>query len=198
MLEGGLRLTSAYPPIPQVARDPLVAARSIQQFSLMAVYLRVRLTQLVVRHTTLIHLAERVLSAVGESRSELSLELTGDGRMRRLNREYRKKDRPTDVLAFPIREAVMPRGVRPVTQMLGDVVISLPTAVRQAKEAGRSIDDELAMLLVHGVLHLCGYDHERNRLQAARMSRRERALLHLISPVPRMVTFHTERQTRGR
>jgi probable rRNA maturation factor len=197
MLEGGLRLTSAYPPIPQVARDPLVAARSIQQFSLMAVYLRVRLTQLVVRHTTLIHLAERVLSAVGESRSELSLELTGDGRMRRLNREYRKKDRPTDVLAFPIREAVMPRGVRPVTQMLGDVVISLPTAVRQAKEAGRSIDDELAMLLVHGVLHLCGYDHERNRLQAARMSRRERALLHLISPVPRMVTFHT-RQTRGR
>lgn len=197
MLEGGLRLTSAYPPIPQVARDPLVAARSIQQFSLMAVYLRVRLTRLVVRHTTLIHLAERVLSAVGESRSELSLELTGDGRMRRLNREYRKKDRPTDVLAFPIREAVMPRGVRPVTQMLGDVVISLPTAVRQAKEAGRSIDDELAMLLVHGVLHLCGYDHERNRLQAARMSRRERALLHLISPVPRMVTFHT-RQTRGR
>jgi probable rRNA maturation factor len=197
MLEGALRLTSAYPPIPQVARDPLVAARSIQQFSLMAVYLRVRLTQLVVRHTTLIHLAERVLSAVGESRSELSLELTGDGRMRRLNREYRKKDRPTDVLAFPIREAVMPRGVRPVTQMLGDVVISLPTAVRQAKEAGRSIDDELAMLLVHGVLHLCGYDHERNRLQAARMSRRERALLHLISPVPRMVTFHT-RQTRGR
>jgi probable rRNA maturation factor len=198
MLEDGLRLTSAYPPIPQVARDPLVAARSIQQFSLMAVYLRVRLTQLVVRHTTLIHLAERVLSAVGESRSELSLELTGDGRMRRLNREYRKKDRPTDVLAFPIREAVMPRGMRPVTQMLGDVVISLPTAVRQAKEAGRSIDDELAMLLVHGMLHLCGYDHERNRRQAARMSRRERALLHLISPVPHMVTFRTKRQTRGR
>jgi probable rRNA maturation factor len=198
MLEDGLRLTSAYPPIPQVARDPLVAARSIQQFSLMAVYLRVRLTRLVVRHTTLVHLAERVLSAVGEPRSELSLELIGDGRMRRLNREYRKKDRATDVLAFPIREAVMPRGVRPVTQMLGDVVISLPTAVRQAKEAGRSIDDELAMLLVHGMLHLCGYDHERNRRQAARMSRRERALLHLISPVPHMVTFRTKRQTRGR
>jgi probable rRNA maturation factor len=198
MLEGALRLTSAYPPIPQVARDPLVAARSIQQFSLMAVYLRVRLTRLVVRHTTLVHLAERVLSAVGEPRSELSLELIGDGRMRRLNREYRKKDRPTDVLAFPIREAAMPRGVRPVTQMLGDVVISLPTAVRQAKEAGRSIDDELAMLLVHGMLHLCGYDHERNRRQAARMSRRERALLHLISPVPHMVTFRTKRQTRGR
>lgn len=164
----------------------------------MAVYLRVRLTRLAVRQTRLTHLAERVLSAIGESRSELSLELIGDTRIRRLNREYLKKDRPTDVLAFPIREAVIPRGARPVTQMLGDVVISLPTAARQAKVAGRSIDDELAMLLVHGVLHLCGYDHERNPREAARMSRRERALLHLISPVPRMVTVRTGRQTRGR
>ncbi len=164
----------------------------------MAVYLRVRFTRLAVRQSTLVHLAERLLSAVGESRSELSLELTGDRRMRWLNREYRKKDRPTDVLAFPIREAVMPRGVRLVSHMLGDVVISLPTAVRQAKEAGRAIDDELAMLLVHGVLHLCGYDHERNPREASRMLRRERALLHLISPVPRMVTWRTGRQTRGR
>lgn len=163
----------------------------------MAVYLRVHLTRFAVRQSTLAHLTERVLSAVGESRSELSLELIGERRMRRLNREYRKKDRPTDVLAFPIREAVMPRGMRPVTQMLGDVVISLPTAVRQAREARRSIDDELAMLLVHGVLHLCGYDHERNQREAARMSRRERALLHRISPVPRIVTFRTERRTRG-
>lgn len=164
----------------------------------MAVYLRVRLTRFAVRQTTLAHLAERLLSAVGESRSELSLELTGDRRMQRLNREYRKKDRSTDVLAFPIREAVLPQGVRPVAHMLGDVVISLPTAVRQAKEAGRSIDDELAMLLVHGILHLCGYDHERNPREAVRMARRERALLHLISPVPCMVTLRPGRQTRGR
>lgn len=164
----------------------------------MAVYLRVRLRRFVVRQTALVHLAERVLSAVGESRSELSLELTGDGRMQRLNREYRKKNRPTDVLAFPIREAVMPQGLYPVTHMLGDVVISLPTVVRQAKEAGRSIDDELAMLLVHGVLHLCGYDHERNPQEAARMAHRERALLHRISPVPGMVTVHIARRTRSR
>ncbi|MBH0202040.1 MAG: rRNA maturation RNase YbeY [Nitrospira sp.] len=164
----------------------------------MAVYLRVRLKRFAVRQTTLVQFAERVLSAVGESRSELSLELTGDGRMRRLNREYRKKDRPTDVLAFPIREAVMPGGVYPVTHMLGDVVISLPTAARQAKEAGRSIDDELAMLLIHGVLHLCGYDHERNPREAVRMARRERAVLHRMSPVPRMITFRITRQTRSR
>jgi probable rRNA maturation factor len=164
----------------------------------MPIYLRVRLTRFAVRQTILAHLAEGLLSAVGESGSELSLELTGDGRMRRLNREYRKKDQPTDVLAFPIREAVMPQGVRPVTHMLGDVVISIPTAVRQAKEAGRSIDDELTMLLVHGVLHLCGYDHERNPREAARMARRERALFHRISPVPRMVTLRTARQRRSR
>lgn len=162
----------------------------------MAVYLRVYRTRLTVRHTTLAHVAERILSAIGESQSELSLELTGDGRMRRLNREYRKKDRSTDVLAFPIREAVLPRRARAVSPMLGDVVISLPTAVRQAKEAGRSVDDELAVLLVHGVLHLCGYDHEKNPREAARMSRRERALFRLISPVPRMVTVHTGRQRR--
>ena len=164
----------------------------------MAVYLRVHLTRFAVRQSTLAHLTERILSAVGESRSELSLELIGERRMRRLNREYRKKDRSTDVLAFPIREAVMPRNMRPVTQMLGDVVISLPTAVRQAREAGRLIDDELAMLLVHGVLHLCGYDHERNQREAARMSRRERALFQRISPVPRVITFRIERRTRGR
>lgn len=163
----------------------------------MAVYLRVRLTRLAVRQAALVQLAERVLSAVGESRSELSLELIGDRRMRRLNHEYRKKDRSTDVLAFPIREAVMPSSIRPMNHMLGDVVISLPTAVRQAKKAGRSIDDELAMLLVHGVLHLCGYDHERNTREAARMARRERTLLQLISPVPRLATDRTGRQTRG-
>jgi rRNA maturation RNase YbeY len=118
--------------------------------------------------------------------------------MRRLNREYRKNDQPTDVLAFPIREVVMPRGVRPISQMLGDVVISLPTAIRQAKASGRSIDDELAMLLVHGALHLCGYNHERNPREAARMWRRQRAVLHLISPVPRMVTVRGRRQIRGR
>jgi len=164
----------------------------------MAVYLRVSLTRLAVRHASLVHLAERVLKAAGEAKSELSLELVGDVRIRRLNREYRKQDRATDVLAFPTREAVMPGNLRPATGMLGDVVISLPTAVRQAKEAGRSINDELAMLLVHGVLHLCGYDHERSAREAARMLRRERAVLGMIAPVPCLVTGRAGRRTKDR
>ncbi len=158
----------------------------------MAVYLRVRLTRLAVRQASLVRMAERVLAAVRETQSELSVELVGDSRMRRLNREYRKKDRPTDVLAFPMRESD-----NPCPTLLGDVVISVPTALRQAREAGRSVDEELATLLVHGVLHLCGYDHERNKREAARMHRRERAILQTIGPVPLLVTRRAAQRQRS-
>ena len=159
----------------------------------MAVYLRVRLTRLAVRQATLVRVAERVLTAVGEAQSDLSVELVGDSRMRRLNRDYRQQDRPTDVLAFPMRESD-----NPCPTLLGDVVISVPTALRQAREAGRSQDDELATLLVHGVLHLCGYDHERNKKEAARMHRRERAILQMIGPMPRLVTSRPQQRKKSR
>lgn len=153
----------------------------------MPVQLRVHVRRFVVRYAPLIGLLDRILSVIGEGRSELSVELVGNVRIRRLNRTYRKKDQITDVLAFPIREAMMPRGVQGPSVMLGDVVVSVPVAVRQAKETGRSVDEEVATLLVHGVLHLCGYDHERSRREALRMSRRERAVLRRIGSVPRLV-----------
>jgi probable rRNA maturation factor len=162
----------------------------------MAVYLRVSLVRHLVQRPSLIRLAQRILMAVGETKSELSLELIGDARIRRLNREYRQQDRVTDVLAFPIREAVVPQVRTPATNMLGDVVISLPTAIRQAQEVGRSIDDELATLLVHGVLHLCGYDHERSPQEAVRMSRREQQVLRMISPVPRVIMCSHRRKRK--
>lgn len=149
----------------------------------MAVYLRVRLIRVAVRQATLKRLAERVLSAVGEAQSELSIDLVGDGRMRGLNRQYRKKDRTTDVLAFAMRESASP-----VSTLLGDVVISVPTAQRQAKEGGRSLSEELTWLLVHGVLHLCGYDHERGDAEARRMKRREQAVLRGLRPIPMLAT----------
>ena len=141
--------------------------------------------------------AELVLDVVGERQSELSMELVGDRRMRRLNRLYRKKDRTTDVLAFPMREALAPHAAGLTTNMLGDVVISVPQARRQAIEAERQLDDEIVSLLVHGLLHLCGYDHERSEKEAARMHRRERQLLRAIGPAPRLVihrTLKTERR----
>lgn len=119
--------------------------------------------------------AQAVLLAVGEPQAELSLELVGDGRMRRLNRIYRRNNRTTDVLAFAMREAPSP-----CRRLLGDVVISVPTAMRQAKKAGRPLNEELASLLVHGVLHLCGYDHEKSRGEALRMKRRETAVLRSL------------------
>lgn len=173
----------------------------------MAVFLRVHLTRVKVRQTAMRRMAERVLAALGEAQSDLSIDLVGDGRMRRLNRQYRKKDRTTDVLAFAMRDVHVGerqgvRGKRPrvnqkmllsqaahlVPEMLGDVVISVPTARRQAKEGGRSLSEELAWLLVHGVLHLCGYDHERSEAEARRMKRREQLLLRTLRPVPTLVT----------
>ena len=158
----------------------------------MAVYVRARLTQVHIDQARFARFAGRVLAAAGETGSELSIELVGDRRMRRLNHVYRKKDRTTDVLAFPMRESKSP-----CTALLGDIVISIPTARRQAREAGRSLDDELAVLLVHGVLHLCGYDHERNEREAARMRRKERAVLRSVLPLPKLVNRvrHTSRGT---
>jgi rRNA maturation RNase YbeY len=143
--------------------------------------------------------AESILASVGESQSELSLELVGDHRMRRLNRMYRKKDRTTDVLAFPMRESdILGPKQLPCPMLLGDVVISVPTACRQAKESGRSLGSELAALLVHGVLHLCGYDHERSAGEAVRMRRRETAILKKLNPLPRLVTRRASRGIRRR
>jgi probable rRNA maturation factor len=129
-------------------------------------------------------LARAILSDVGERSAELGIMLVGDQRMRGLNRRYRGKDRTTDVLAFAMRKAFTLHALRLTPDMLGDVVISVPTAWRQAKEARRSLDEELAWLLVHGILHLCGYDHARSEREARRMYRRERMILRSIARLP--------------
>jgi probable rRNA maturation factor len=111
-----------------------------------------------------------VLTAEGIADSELGVAVTDDETVRRLNREYAGEDHATDVLAFSLREGeafVPPDGV----MRLGEVIISYPTAERQAAEAGRPVDAEIAHLLVHGILHLLGYDHaeaEEERVMRAR------------------------------
>jgi len=91
--------------------------------------------------------AGRTLRASGE----VSVVLAGDGLLRRLNREYRGKDRPTDVLSFPGAGG---------EEGLGDVVISVPTAARNARRHGHSVQRELDILALHGFLHVLGHDHE--------------------------------------
>ena len=119
----------------------------------------------------------RLLAALEEREAELSLVLVSDPVMRTLNRTWRGKDRATDVLAFAQREG---RGCAP-DGLLGDVVISIDTARRQADARGHSLGVEGDRLLVHGLLHLLGYDHERSLGEARRMARKERALLRAIA-----------------
>jgi probable rRNA maturation factor len=114
----------------------------------------------------------RLLDALRMRDAELSLLLVSDAVMRRLNREWRGKDHPTDVLSFAQAEGT---GGAP-SGLLGDVVISVDTARRQAAARAASLGSELDRLLIHGVLHLLGYDHDRSPTEARRMQRRERAL----------------------
>ena len=99
-------------------------------------------------------IAHRALEVLGLNKVELSIVLVSDAQIKRLNKLYRNKDKPTDVLSFPIGEKV--KG----WLILGDIVISVDTAKRQAKELGYSLEEELKRLLVHGLVHLLGYDHE--------------------------------------
>jgi probable rRNA maturation factor len=101
------------------------------------------------------------------------------GRVRRLNLDYRGIDSTTDVLSFPMYDS--PREFPPAADfLLGDIVINPVRAEAQARERGVSLDEELRRLLVHGLLHLLGYDHERNSYQRSKMRRKERELLELF------------------
>lgn len=111
---------------------------------------------------------------------ELSIALVDDGEMRALNRDWRGKDRPTDVLAFAQREGEVAPALDGAPPLLGDVVVSTATAARQARRRGHALEREIETLVVHGILHLLGYDHERSPAEARRMFRRQRELVALL------------------
>ncbi len=106
------------------------------------------------RSKYLSELAHKILNALDLEKVELSILLTSDEEIRELNRLYRNKDKPTDVLSFPVGEEV------DGWKILGDVVISAHTAKAQAEEFGVSLEEEIKRLLIHGIVHLLGYDHE--------------------------------------
>ena len=121
-------------------------------------------------------IARTISDALGSTDAELSILLTGDEEIRELNRDWRDKDRATDVLSFSQVEGEGPAGAR----VLGDVVISMDTAARQAEELGHDLEHEVARLLVHGVLHLLGHDHVRGGSSARKMRAEEKRLLALL------------------
>jgi probable rRNA maturation factor len=126
--------------------------------------------------------ARALLAASGRPAATLSLSFVGDAAMRRLNREHRGKDATTDVLSFPLYEPfASPR--RPTAGdpelMLGDIIISLDVAERQAAAYDATLEDEIERLLVHGIAHLLGHDHEKPA-ERARMLRTEKRLARAI------------------
>ncbi|NOX24880.1 MAG: pyridoxine 5'-phosphate synthase [Deltaproteobacteria bacterium] len=125
--------------------------------------------------------AAAVLRLCGHTSSELSILLTTDAGIQALNAKYRQKDRPTNVLSFPMQEETNP----PAGVMLGDVVISVDTAAAEAGERGRTLRRHINRLLIHGLVHLLGLDHERSEHEAAVMAARERELLQKLQEYER-------------
>lgn len=156
----------------------------------MSVSVHQRLRRPVIHQPIVMALAQTLLHHVTEPTAELNVEFVGSRRMRRLNREYRGVDAPTDVLAFAFREAP-----GPVTPLLGDVVIAWPMVLRQAQAFNHSVEDEVMRLLIHGTLHLVGYDHERGAREARRMRRAEERLWRALRPFPPFVV-QQERPSR--
>lgn len=120
-------------------------------------------------------IAKAILIIVGRAEAELSLALIGNAEMRKLNARYRRKDYPTDVLSFPV-DGKLPAPNR----LLGDVVISVDKAREQARERGRTRDEEMVTLLIHGIVHLLGYDHERSAKDARVMKRLENKIYRAL------------------
>lgn len=144
--------------------------------------------------------AEIVLKTVGfRGKAEISLAIVGDGRIRKLNKIYRGKNRATDVLAFGDKSVLTylakafprlrkkeevkfinpPDGIK----RLGEVIICYPRAKKQAKRLGHSLSKELTILLIHGILHLLGYEHENGGEEEQKMKEMEGKILKKISHV---------------
>lgn len=148
----------------------------------MAVWLRSHLRQTSVRTTTLRRMTQSVLQQAGHPSASLSLTLVGKTRMQRLNRTFRQRDYATDVLAFPMQDASQSS-----LAFVGDVVICVPLALSQASRFGNTPDEEIMRLLIHGTLHLLGYDHETTEREAKRMTRKEQAIFRRLKPVPHLL-----------
>ena len=144
----------------------------------MKIAIENRQRKLKVSKVPLRKVARRILSVSGCPDAELSILIVNDAQIREINRDYLGKDRPTNVISFAMQEGEG-EGVQP--DLLGDVVISAETAARDAVEARTSFESELYFLLLHGVLHLLGYDHERGtQAEAKRMEVREHEVFSVI------------------
>ncbi|RLC30572.1 MAG: rRNA maturation RNase YbeY [Deltaproteobacteria bacterium] len=121
-----------------------------------------------------------ILNALDFPDAELSILLVDDSEIEELNRKYLNREGPTNVIAFPMQEGDFAH-ISP--QLLGDVVVSVDTARKEAETGGIHVDERLLELLVHGILHLVGYDHELSETEALRMEAKSNELLALVKNI---------------
>ncbi|HYA12579.1 MAG TPA: rRNA maturation RNase YbeY, partial [Thermodesulfovibrionales bacterium] len=155
----------------------------------MKVYIKNQQRSIKISQQRLRRLLREALHLLELQRSELSILFVNDRRMKILNLQHRGVDRTTDILSFPqfsaeklkARRAEVrtsgPQSFRTSELLLGDIVINLTRARRQAAENGLTLNEELKRLVIHGLLHLIGHDHEKSRYQKNKMELKERELL---------------------
>jgi probable rRNA maturation factor len=144
----------------------------------MKIAIENRQTKLKLKKVPLRKVARKILSVSGCPDAQLSILVVDDLMIQEINRDYLGKDCPTNVISFAMQEGDG-GGIQP--DLLGDVVISAETAARDARDAQASFESEMYFLLLHGILHLLGYDHERGtQAEARHMEAREREIFALI------------------
>ncbi len=122
-------------------------------------------------------MAQRILNESGLLESELSLLFVNDLQIQALNQRYLRRDKPTNVLAFPMRKGEF-SALHP--QLLGDIVISVETAKRQSNRFGLDETGMIILLMIHGVLHLIGFEHEGTKAEARKMATRQKELFQRV------------------
>jgi probable rRNA maturation factor len=121
----------------------------------------------------------QLLKLTGCVNKEISITLVDDEAIQRINKQYLSKDRPTNVISFSLQEGEF-GGINP--EMLGDVVISVDTAIRDADKGNLSFDEEIFFLIIHGLLHLLGYNHvNTSKANTLKMKQKERELFRLLA-----------------
>jgi probable rRNA maturation factor len=148
-----------------------ITGRSVSEARAIEVFNRQRLHP--INRAEVVRLSRETLNRAGRSAAGVTITFIRDAAMQRLNREYRGIDAPTDVLSFAYHESEeTDPGADP--DHLGDVIISVETAARYAKKLRLTFDDEICALVIHGTLHLAGYDHETDNGEMNRLERRLR------------------------
>ena len=145
----------------------------------MSVYIIDEQTECSINSESLENQIKTILPLLNCQNKELSILLTDDEKIRKLNKQYRNKNIPTDVLSFSQNEGEE-NGLE--HNLLGDIVISITTAMRQSSEHNLSIDEEIVLLLIHGILHLLGFDHERSDEEDIYMREKTSELFGFIFP----------------